>query len=126
MTTTRRRLAIASATLSFALLTTACGAIGTAVDCNTVSQEVTTIMTDFNKSMATAAADPKALETAGAEASAKVKTLAADYDGELGSALNDLASGLEGMKIDAQNPTATMDSVQKLQGFVTKIQAACT
>ncbi|MER7502760.1 hypothetical protein AB0L05_06430 [Nonomuraea pusilla] len=125
MTPPRRRLAIAFAALTLAGLTTACGAVGNAVDCNKVGQEVTAIMTDFNKSLANVATDPKALETAGSEAAEKVKKLAGDYDGELASALNDLASGLEGMKIDAKNPTATMDSVQKMQGFTTKITSAC-
>jgi hypothetical protein len=121
-----RRIAIAIATLTLAGLTTACGALGTAVDCNKVASEVTAIMNDFNTSAAGAATDPKSLETAGTEAAGKVKTLAADYDGELGSALNDLASGLEGIKIDAQDPTASMESVTKLQGFITKIQSACS
>ncbi|MEU0571301.1 hypothetical protein ABZ297_38715 [Nonomuraea sp. NPDC005983] len=125
MTPPRRRLAIAVATLTLAGLTTACGAIGNAVDCNKVGQEVTTIMTDFNGSMSKVATDPKALETAGDEAAAKVKELAKGYDGELASALDDLATGLDGIKIDAKDPSATLDSVQKMQGFITKIESAC-
>ncbi|MFI6788106.1 hypothetical protein ACIBG4_12335 [Nonomuraea sp. NPDC050383] len=114
------------ATLSLAGLTTACGAIGNAVDCNQVGNDVTKIMNDFSGSMTKVATDPKALETAGDEAASKVKTLAGNYDGELAAALNDLASGLDGLKIDSENPTATMESVQKMQGFVTKIQSACS
>ncbi|WP_113703966.1 hypothetical protein [Nonomuraea lactucae] len=114
------------ATLSLAGLTTACGALGNAVDCNKVATEVSKIMTEFNGSVTKAATDPKALESAGDEAAAKVKSLAADYDGELAAALNDLASGLDGIKVDASNPSATMDSMQKMQGFVTKIQSACS
>ncbi|MEU7739878.1 hypothetical protein [Nonomuraea sp. NPDC049158] len=126
MTPPRRRIAIAIATLSLAGLTTACGAIGNAVDCNQMGSEVTKIMTDFNGSMASAATDPKAFETAGDDAAAKVKTLAGKYDGELAAALNDLASGLDGIKVDPKDPTGSLDSVQKLQSFVTKIQSACS
>jgi hypothetical protein len=127
MTPPRRRLAHLAATFAFAGVTlTGCGALGQAVDCNTVAKEVTTIMTDFNTAAMAAATDPKSLETAGDEAAAKVKTLAADYDGDLGSALNDLAAGLEGIKIDGSDPSGSMESVTKLQGFVTKILQACT
>ncbi|MEV0200491.1 hypothetical protein [Nonomuraea sp. NPDC050691] len=125
MNSPSRRIAVAIATLTLAGLTTACGALGNAVDCNQVGNEVTKIMNDFSGSMAKVAADPKAFETAGDEAAAKVKTLAGNYDGELAAALNDLATGLDGLKIDAANPSATMESVQKMQGFVTKIQSAC-
>ncbi|MFD2349480.1 hypothetical protein ACFSTC_08990 [Nonomuraea ferruginea] len=55
---------------------TGCGALSQAVDCNTAAAEVTTIMNEFNTTAASAATDPKALETAGKEAGAKVKTLA--------------------------------------------------
>ncbi|NUW42485.1 hypothetical protein [Nonomuraea rhodomycinica] len=125
MNTPSRRIAVAITALTLAGFTTACGAVGNAVDCNQVSGEVTKIMNDFSGSMAKVASDPKALETAGDEAAGKIKTLAGNYDGELASALNDLASGLDGLKIDADNPSATMESVQKMQGFVTKIQSAC-
>ncbi|MFG1945275.1 hypothetical protein [Nonomuraea sp. NPDC048826] len=127
MTPPRRRLAIAIATFAFAGMTiTGCGALGQAVDCQTAAKEVTTIMTEFNTAMASAATDPKAVETAGQDAAAKVKSLAGNYDGEVGAALNDLASGLEGIKIDGSDPQGSMESVNKLQGFITKIQAACS
>ncbi|MEU4573302.1 hypothetical protein ACBI99_00530 [Nonomuraea sp. ATR24] len=121
-----RRIAIAIATLTLAGLTTACGAIGTAVDCNKVASEVTTIMNGFSTSVAGAATDPSAMEKAGQEAAGKIKTLAADYDGELRSALDEMASGMESIKIDAANPTAAMDAVTKLQSSATKIQGACS
>lgn len=126
MTPPRRRFAVAIAALSIAGLTTACGALGQAVDCNKVASEVTTIMNEFSGQMANAATDPKALETAGAEAASKIKTLAGNYDGELASALNDLAAGMEGIKIDGSDPTAAMESVQKMQSSATKIQSACS
>ncbi|GAA4521130.1 MULTISPECIES: hypothetical protein [Nonomuraea] len=127
MTPPRRRLALAVATFAFAGMTiTGCGALSQAVDCNTAAAEVTTIMNEFNTTAASAATDPKALETAGKEAGAKVKTLAGNYDGEVGAALNDLATGLEGIKIDGSDPAGSMESVSKLQGFITKIQQACS
>lgn len=121
-----RRIAIAIATLTLAGLTTACGAIGTAVDCNKVASEVTTILNGVTTAMASAATDPTAIEKASTEAAGKVKTLAADYDGELRSALDDMAAGLEGLKSDASNPTALMEAATNLQSSATKIQSACS
>ncbi|MGI5274066.1 hypothetical protein ACQEUU_33365 [Nonomuraea sp. CA-218870] len=126
MTPPRRRLTLAFATFALAGLTiTGCGAIGQAVDCNTAAAEVTPILNEFSTAMTSSAADPKAAEAAGQEAAAKVKTLAANYDGEVGAALTDLATGLEGIKIDGSDPAGSLESVNKLQGFVTKIQQAC-
>ncbi|MBB6351218.1 hypothetical protein ACWGH8_42895 [Nonomuraea muscovyensis] len=126
MTPVRRRIAMTIATLSLAGLTTACGALGQAVDCNEVATEVTKISNEFSTSMASVATDPKAFETAGDEAAKKVKDLAAKYDGELAAALNDLAATFDGLSIDPKNPTAAMESTSKLQGFTTKIQSACS
>ncbi len=126
MTPPRRRIAMTIATLSLAGLTTACGALGQAVDCNEVANEVTKISSEFSSSMANVGTDPKAFEAAGDEAAKKVKDLAGKYDGELASALNDLAATFDGFAIDEKNPTGAMESVNKLQGFTTKIQSACS
>ncbi|MEV4098852.1 hypothetical protein AB0J42_01195 [Nonomuraea sp. NPDC049649] len=127
MTPPHRRMALTIAALACAGMTiSGCGALGQAVDCNTAANEVTTIMNDFTAATASAAAtDPKAVETAADDAAGKVKTLAADYDGEVGAALNDLAAVLDGIKIDGTDPAGSMESVTKLQGFVTKLQQAC-
>jgi hypothetical protein len=125
MTPPRRRLAIAIATLSLAGLTTACGAIGNAVDCNQVGTDVTKITQEFTTSMSAAAADPKAIEKASQETAGKLKTLAGKYDGDLASALTDLAGVFEGIKIDTKNPTSGTDGLSKIPDIQAKIQKAC-
>ncbi|HUR04526.1 MAG TPA: hypothetical protein VM347_18420, partial [Nonomuraea sp.] len=114
MTPPRRRIAIAVAALSLAGLTTACGAIGNAVDCNTAAKEVNKITQEFTTSMGTAATDPKALNKATQETADKLKTLASKYDGDLAGALNDLGSVFEGIKIDAKNPSSATDAMAKI------------
>ncbi|GAA3158849.1 hypothetical protein [Nonomuraea roseoviolacea] len=123
MNTPSRRIAVVIATLTLAGLTTACGAIGNAVDCNQVSQEITKISTEFQSSVTSAATDPKAFEKASQETAGKLKTLAGKYDGDLAGAINDLASVFDGMKLD--NPSAMTDSMSKISSMSTKIQSAC-
>ncbi|MBN6058253.1 hypothetical protein JYK22_40395, partial [Nonomuraea sp. RK-328] len=123
MITPSRRIAVAIATLTLAGLTTACGAIGNAVDCNQVGQEVTKITAELQSSVASAATDPKAFEKASHETAAKLKTLAGKYDGDLAGAINDLASVFEG--IDVDNPSGMTQSLSKIQSVQTKIQSAC-
>ncbi|MFG1686933.1 hypothetical protein ACGFNP_42685 [Nonomuraea sp. NPDC049269] len=125
MTPPRRRIAIAVATLSLAGLTTACGAIGNAVNCNEAATEVNKITQEFTTSMGTAAADPKALNKATQETADKLKTLAGKYDGDLAGALNDLGAVFEGIKIDAKNPTSATDAMAKIPAATAKIQSAC-
>lgn len=121
-----RRIAVTLAALSLAGLLSACGAVGQAVDCNAVSNEVTKISTEFSTAAAGGAADPEVFNKAGEDAAKKAKALASKYDGELGAALNDFATAFEGMKLDPANPAGLMESVNKLQGFSTKITAACS
>ncbi|MBT2228318.1 hypothetical protein [Nonomuraea sp. NEAU-A123] len=125
MTPPRRRIAIAIATLSLAGLTTACGAIGNAVDCNAVATDVNKITQEFTASMSSAATDPKAIEKASQETAGKLKTLASKYDGDLAGALNDLASVFEGIKVDEKNPASATESLSKLPAVQAKITSAC-
>lgn len=123
MTPPRRRIAIAFATLTLAAMTSACGAIGTAVDCNAAAQEVTTITTDWSSAVTKSATDPAALEKASQEAATKTKDLASKHDGEIAAALNDLAAGFESVKGDMAG-VSTLST--KVQGFQTKIMSACS
>ncbi|MER7361131.1 hypothetical protein AB0L44_13385 [Nonomuraea wenchangensis] len=124
MTPPRRRLAVAAATLSLAVLTTACGALGQAVDCNTAAQEASKIMTDWSSEVTKNATDAKAVGTASATAADKTKELAGKYDGDVAAALNDLAAGFESMeKGDVAQMT---EFTGKLNGFSSKITAACS
>jgi len=123
MTPPRRRLAIAFATLTLAAVTTACGAVGTAVDCTTAANEASKITTDWSNTVSKDAGDTAAIETASTDASSKTKALAAKYDGEISSALNDLAAGFDSMKGDMSNSAEFMS---KISGFQNKITSACS
>ncbi|MEV0149020.1 MULTISPECIES: hypothetical protein [unclassified Nonomuraea] len=123
MNTPRRRIAVVIATLTLAGLTTACGAIGNAVDCNQVGQEITKITTELQGSLASAGTDPKAFEKASQEAAGKLKTLAGNYDGDLAGAINDMAAVFDGIKMD--NPSGVTASMSKISSAQTKIQSAC-
>ncbi|MFG1614461.1 hypothetical protein [Nonomuraea wenchangensis] len=124
MTPPRRRLAVAAATLSLAVLTTACGALGQAVDCNTAAQEASKIMTDWSSEVTKNATDANAVGTASATAADRTKELAGKYDGDVAAALNDLAAGFESMeKGDVAQMT---EFTGKLNGFSSKITAACS
>ncbi|MEO3873949.1 hypothetical protein ABGB18_34490 [Nonomuraea sp. B12E4] len=114
-----RRLAVAAATLTLAVLTTSCGAVGQAVDCANVSQEITKITTEFSS----AGSDPAAIEKASQDAAGKLKTLAGQYDGDLASAVNDMATVFESVNFD--DPTATTDAMSKLPEIQAKAVAAC-
>ncbi|QYC44340.1 hypothetical protein Nocox_33865 [Nonomuraea coxensis DSM 45129] len=124
MTPPRRRLAVAAATLSLAVLTTACGALGQAVDCNTAANEATKIMTDWSSEVTKNAADAKAIGTASATAADKTKELAGKYDGEVAAALNDLASGFE--SLEKGDLAQVSEFTGKMNGFSSKITSACT
>ncbi|MET7337248.1 hypothetical protein [Nonomuraea sp. NPDC005650] len=124
MTPPRRRLAVAAATLTLAVLTTACGALGQAVDCNTAAQEATKIMNEWTTTITKDATDTKAIGTASKDAAAKTKELAGKYDGDVAAALNDLAAGFETLE---KGDLAEVSSFTgKMQGFSTKITAACS
>ncbi|MFI6739951.1 hypothetical protein ACIBI9_44110 [Nonomuraea sp. NPDC050451] len=124
MTPPRRRLAVAAATLTLAVLTTACGALGQAVDCNTAAQEATKIMNEWTTAITKDATDTKAIGTASKDAAAKTKELAGKYDGDVAAALNDLAAGFETLE---KGDLAEVSSFTgKMQGFSTKITSACT
>ncbi len=124
MTPPRRRLAVAAATLSLAVLTTACGALGQAVDCNTAAQEASKIMTDWSSEVTKNATDANAVGTASATAADRTKELAGKYDGDVAAALNDLAAGFESMeKGDVAQMT---EFTGKLNGFSSKLTAACS
>ncbi|GAA1715911.1 hypothetical protein [Nonomuraea bangladeshensis] len=124
MTPPRRRLAIAAATISLAVLTTACGALGQAVDCNSAAQEASKIMTDWSSEVTKNATDAKAVGAASATAADKTKELAGKYDGNVAAALNDLAAGFESLeKGDVAQMT---EFTGKMNGFSSKITSACS
>ncbi|GAA2848680.1 hypothetical protein [Nonomuraea rubra] len=123
MTPPRRRLAVAAATLTLAALTTSCGAIGQAVDCTQVSQEITKITNEYSSSLSSAATDPKAIEKASQETADKLKTLAGKYDGDLAGAVNDMATVFESIKVD--DMSGATEAMGKLPEIQAKAVAAC-
>ncbi|WP_433433200.1 hypothetical protein [Nonomuraea sp. CA-141351] len=124
MTPPRRRLAVAAATLTLAVLSTACGAIGQAVDCNTAASEASKIATEWSSAMATSATDKEALGKASKTAADKTKELASKYDGDVAAALNDMAAGFETMEKGDLSSVAEFSG--KMNGFTSKITAACS
>lgn len=75
MTPPRRRLAVAGATLTLAVLTTACGALGQAVDCNTAANDAAKIATEWSSTVTKDAANGDAVEAASKTAETKTKEL---------------------------------------------------
>ncbi|NBE94417.1 hypothetical protein FE391_11465 [Nonomuraea sp. KC401] len=124
MTPPRRRLAVAAATLTLAVLTTACGALGNAVDCNTAASEASKIASEWSTAVTKNASDTDAIGTASQTAADKTKELAGKYDGEVASALNDLAAGFDSMK--GGDLSSVSDFSGKVNGFTSKITAACS
>ncbi|WP_043630318.1 hypothetical protein [Nonomuraea candida] len=124
MTPPRRRLAVAAATLILAGFTTACGAVGQAVDCVSFTQELNKITNEFSSSMGTAATDVKAIDKASQETADKLKALAGKHEGELASALTDMASLFEGIKAD--DPAAATEAMGKLPDIQAKVTSACS
>ncbi|TDE57413.1 hypothetical protein E1295_08250 [Nonomuraea mesophila] len=124
MTPPRRRLAVAAATLTLAVLTTACGALGNAVDCNTAASEASKIASEWSTAVTKNASDTDAIGTASQTAADKTKELAGKYDGEVASALNDLAAGFDSMK--GGDLSSVSEFSGKVNGFTSKITAACS
>ncbi|TDD24344.1 hypothetical protein [Nonomuraea diastatica] len=124
MTPPRRRLAVAATTLTLAVLTTACGALGNAVDCNTAASEASKIASEWSSAVTKNASDTDAIGTASQTAADKTKELAGKYDGEVAGALNDLASGFESMK--GGDLSSVSEFSGKVNGFTSKITAACS
>ncbi|MEV4565536.1 hypothetical protein AB0K12_17380 [Nonomuraea sp. NPDC049419] len=119
-----RRLAAVAATLTLAALTTACGAFGQAVDCNSAAQEATTIVTEWSSAISASATDKDAIGEASKTAATKTKELAGKYDGEVGAALNDLADGFA--SIEGGDLSKASEFTGKVSGFQSKIVSACS
>jgi hypothetical protein len=124
MTPPRRRLAIAAATFTVAVFTTACGALGQAVDCNTAATEASKIASEWSTAVTQNATDTDAVGKASKTAADKTKELAGKYDGEVAAALNDLASGFE--SIEGGDLSSITEFSGKVNDFTSKITAACS
>ncbi|TDC95003.1 hypothetical protein E1292_39515 [Nonomuraea deserti] len=124
MTPPRRRLAVAATTLTLAVVTTACGALGNAVDCNSAAGEASKITSEWSTAVTKNAADTDAIGTASQTAADKTKELAGKYDGQVAAALNDLAAGFDSLKGGDLSSISEFSS--KASGFQSKIMEACS
>ncbi|MFD0887107.1 hypothetical protein ACFQ08_21380 [Streptosporangium algeriense] len=123
-----RRIAATIAGAALLSFTAACGGSGNAEFC--AQAPWTKAFTDYTNTAAGAALDPNKLNDAGQKLSADLKELAGKTDGDLASALNDLAKTWGEFKIDAKDPAAAAQSAQDMlkqtQEATTKLAKACS
>ncbi|GAB2934163.1 hypothetical protein WBK31_02185 [Nonomuraea sp. N2-4H] len=119
-----RRIATVAATLTLAAMTTACGVLGQAVDCNAVASEAQQIATEWSNVISSNATDQEAVAAASKSAADKARELAGKYDGEIAAALTDLADGFA--SFESGNVTSASGFMTKLNGFQSKITSACS
>ncbi|MER5623901.1 hypothetical protein [Streptosporangium sp. NPDC002544] len=90
----------------------------------------TKIFTDYTTSATAGAGDVNKLNDATAKLAADLKALAGTADGDVATALTDLATSFESIKIDPNDPTAAATAVtsfgSKMQEATTKLAAACS
>lgn len=111
----KTKFGIGVVAVAFACLVTACGGGSESkVDCKAVGEQVSKIMTD---AVSNSGSNLDSMDANYKSAASKIRTLADKYDGNLKSALKDLADALD-------NPT-TQESMQKIQGFQSKLHSAC-
>ncbi|WP_329084610.1 MULTISPECIES: hypothetical protein [unclassified Streptosporangium] len=84
---------------------------------------------DFNTAATASAGDLTKFNDATAKLAADLKALAGTADGEVATALTDLATSFESIKIDANDPAAAAgvagSLATKVQEASTKLVAAC-
>ncbi|MFC7648852.1 hypothetical protein ACFQX6_56780 [Streptosporangium lutulentum] len=109
-------------------MTAACGGSAGSEICTDAAW--TKSFTDYSAAAASSAGDLNKFNEATAKLSADLKTLAGTADGEVATALNDLATSLEGLKIDPSDPAAAAAAAgtmtTKLQEATTKLASACS
>lgn len=121
----RRTLALAAASLALVGVTSACGFVETAATCGEAKQ----LFTDYTSRVTSASGDLNALNTANKDLADKLKDLAAKSDGELATALNEMANTWAGFTIDPANPAEAMSKVTEFsksaQESATKLGNIC-
>ncbi|GIH77889.1 hypothetical protein [Planobispora longispora] len=121
-----RRIAVAVAGAALISTTAACGAGANASLCADAQK----LFTDYSSSAPAASADLAKLNELNAKFAADLKALAGKADGDLASALGDLAKTWDGLQIDPSNPSAAISAAQELTTNLTqaaaKIEGACS
>ncbi|MEV6859884.1 hypothetical protein AB0M44_02580 [Streptosporangium subroseum] len=100
-------------------MTAACGGSTNSAICTDAAW--TKAFTDYTTAATASAGDPGKFNDATAKLSADLKTLAGTTDGDVATALNDLATSLGSIKIDPSDPAAAATA---LSGVGTKISEA--
>ncbi|GAA3131744.1 hypothetical protein [Streptosporangium carneum] len=123
-----RRIAATVAGAALLSFTAACGGSGNAAFC--ADAPWTKAFTDYTTSVSSAGLDIKKMNDASQKLSADLKELAGKTDGDLASAINDLATAWEKLKIDPKDPAgaaaATQDMTKNLQEGTAKLAKACS
>ncbi|MEU7001224.1 hypothetical protein [Nonomuraea sp. NPDC046570] len=123
-----RGIAVTIAALALAGLTSACGS-SSAAACADVNAEVTKLVSEYSANATKNMTDLKAFEEANKKMAEGLKGIAAKHDGDLASAINDLAAVYDGLKIDAADPAksaaALTDIGTKSQEITAKMAKAC-
>ncbi|MGJ6960431.1 hypothetical protein ACSDR0_00860 [Streptosporangium sp. G11] len=123
-----RRLAVTAAGFALISMTAACGASANSAVCTEAAWSKP--FADFTTAATASAGDLTKYNDATAKLAADLKALAGTADGEVATALNDLATSFESVKIDANDPAAAATAVSSLatkaQEASTKLAAACS
>ncbi|MEU4535252.1 hypothetical protein AB0G15_10330 [Streptosporangium sp. NPDC023825] len=124
-----RRLAVAAAGIALISMTAACGA-SSANSAVCTEAAWSKPLGDFTTAVTASAGDLTKYNDATAKLTADLKTLAGTADGEVASALNDLAASFESFKIDPNDPAAATTALgsmtTKAQEATTKLAEACS
>ncbi|MEU1730754.1 hypothetical protein [Streptosporangium sp. NPDC020145] len=123
-----RRIAATVAGAALLSFTAACGGSGNAEFC--AQAPWTKAFTDYTTSITGAGTDLSKFNDASQKLSADLKELAGKTDGDLASALNDLATSWGDFKLDDKDPAAAGAAAQnmtkQLQEATVKLGKACT
>jgi hypothetical protein len=123
-----RRISLAFAGIALVSMTAACGGSTNSAFCTDAPW--TKAFTDYTTAATAGAGDLGKFNDATAKLSADLKTLAGTTDGEMATALNDLATSFESVKIDPNDPAAAATALSgvgaKMQEATTNLVKACS
>ncbi|MER5644533.1 hypothetical protein [Streptosporangium sp. NPDC002524] len=124
-----RRLAVTAAGIALISMTAACGA-SSANSAVCTDGAWSKPFTDFTTAVAGSTGDLAKYNDATAKLAADLKALAGTADGDVATALTDLATTFESVKIDPNDPTAAATALgsltTKAQEASTKLAEACS
>ncbi|MFI6506981.1 hypothetical protein ACIBCT_05195 [Streptosporangium sp. NPDC050855] len=123
-----RRIAVAVAGAALFTMTAACGSAANDEVCTGTA--LTKSFNDFTTAATGSAGDPAKFNAATAKLGTDLKAQAANADGDVAAALNDMATSFEAVKIDANDPAAAAAAMgpltSKMQEASSKLAAACS